>query len=218
MKKTIWIILIILVGIGGYILGQRKSVSKSNIPTPQIAETEQKTFISADQSITLKYPDNLSVSQKNNIITLRHTIKYQNYPACDFKGDAPQSPTLTDFNTTVQLLNLTVASTAVMIDQSMGTYTNDNVLKLNPGFIDIYNKHSYNGYVVTQGVEGCGVITYYLPISSSRTLVIQKDLIGAFSDIASSTEKQKILAIPDVISPEQSETIFDSLIQSINIR
>jgi hypothetical protein len=218
MKKTIWTLILIIVICGVFFGWHRRSTP---VPTPQDQPiSNNQTFVSADQNITFTYPSNLSVNQRNNIITLNHQINFVNHPFCDFKGDVGTSSTLVDFHTTIQLLNMTVASSAVSIDPSMATSSNltDDVLKLNPGFIDTYNTKSYNGYMVTEGVEGCGTITYYLPISNSRTLVIQKDLIGALSHVADTVTKAKILAVPGVISPDQSNTIFDSILQSLQVR
>jgi hypothetical protein len=218
MKKIIWIIVAIVVFALGYFLWPKRIEQTSTPPDQTTVDTA--IFTSADQNISFTYPKTLSVIQKNNIITLSHTIKFANTDACDFKGTAKTSSTLTDFHTTIQLLNMTIASSAVTIDPTMATSTNINgdVLLVSPGFIDTYNAGQWNGYMVTEGVEGCGQITYYIPLSSSRTLVIQKQMIGALSDVADPTNKAKILATPGAISTELSNTIFSSLLQSLTVR
>jgi hypothetical protein len=187
-----------------------------------VTQTPTQTFTSADQSISFTYPAALSVSQKNNVITLHHQIAYSHSDACDFKGTSGTLPNLTDFHVTIQMFNGTVASTAAVVDPSLTTNdkTNNNfagdVLKLNSGFIDSYNNGVWNGYTVTEGVEGCGRITYYLPVSTSRTLVIQKQLIGELSSV--SGMRMTILALPGIISPDQNTTILNAIIQSLSVK
>jgi len=223
MKKYMWTILTILILIiAGTWWWQN---NQNTVPPDQTASTTPvtsttKTFTSADQNVSFNYPTSLSVSQKNNIITLHHQINFLNTDACDFKGTAGASPTLTDFNVTMQMFNGTMASTAAVVDPTLATSSEniDGTLDVSPGLIDYYNNGSWNGYMVTEGVEGCGQITYYLPISTLRTLVVQKQLIGALSDVADPTNKARILATPGAISPDKSNQLFNSIIQTLQVR
>lgn len=217
MKKAILPIIIILLLLSGYFLWSRNNTTDAPEPTTTPVTTEQ--FTSADQSIKFTYPTELSVTQKNNIITLHHQIVFQHIDACDFKGDGTTTPNLTDFHVTIQLFNMTVASTSKIISPYIPEENiQGDTLKINPGFIDTYNNSPWNGYAIFEGAEGCGVVTYYLPISSSRTLVIKKEFVGELSDVYNPATKEKILAVPGVISPSQSESLFNALVQSLQVR
>lgn len=221
MKKTIWIIVIPLIILVGYFLWQANNteVTIINNGTSGTPVNTLNTFTSANQDISFKYPDIFSATQKNNIITLHHQINYANHPACDFKGDAPNSPTLTDFNVTIQEINKPLVETVEQIDPTIATTSfSGEDLVVSVGFIDRTSLGSFPGYSITSSVEGCGFITYYLPISTSRTLVIKKDMIGALADIVDPAVRQKILAVPAVISPDQSTAIFNSIMQSFQVR
>jgi len=67
-------------------------------------------------------------------------------------------------------------------------------------------------------VEGCGAVTYYIPLTTSETLVVRKDMIGALSSVADPARVTTILATPGAISPDQSDQIFSSIMQSLSVR
>lgn len=223
MRKLIWIIVVILIAVGAYFFWQKSNtpivvVNDGNIAT-STDTSSIKTFISANKDISFKYPAILSVLQKNNIITLHHQVNYSNHDACDFRGDKPISPTLTDFNVAIQEINKSLVDTILQIDPTIATssFSGEDVI-VSPGFIDRFSAGNYPGYNITEGVEGCGMITYYLPISTSKTLVIRKDMIGALSDVIDPTVRDKTLAVPGIISPGQSDAIFSSILQSLQVR
>src|SRR5579872_1136003 len=117
MKKLLWILLIIVLIILGVwiIVREDKSTTTYVNTTGQATTTTDtgnnlllKSFSSADGSISFSYPTLLTVAQQNNIITLHHQINFTNTDACNMKGTGTQSPTLTDFNVTMQTFNLTM--------------------------------------------------------------------------------------------------------------
>jgi len=225
MKKTFWIIIALVIILLGFWLWESTTSTTSytadqNNQATSTTPNNNVTFTSADRSIIFSYPTILTVTQKNNIITLHHEINFSNHPACDFKGDAGISPTLTDFNVTMRTFNVNIALSAQTFDPSLATSSEniDGTLDLSPGAIDPFNTGEFNGYMVTEGVEGCGYVTYYLPISNSRTLVIQKEMLGAFSSVADPSQMAKILATSGVISPDQSNSLFNAIIQSLQVR
>ena len=157
MKKVTWFIVIIVLIIGGYFLWQNNNTQTIviNDGTTTTSTITTKIFTSANQDITFKYPDSLQISQKNNIITLHHQINYVNHDACDFKGDKPTSPTLTDFNVTLQEINKPLVETVEQIDSSLATtsFSGEDLI-VSAGFIDRVSLGSFSGYSIISSIEG----------------------------------------------------------------
>ncbi len=225
MKQITWVLVGIIIIILGYVI-YKENQSLPPLPVDTATSTTagqntlQSTFLSADKNISFTYPSVITATEKNSTITLHHEINYAHVDACDFKGDGTNlTPTFTDFHLTMKAYNMNIASTAATVSPYIPAENySGNTLKVNPGFIDAYNNGIWNGYVIYEGAEGCGQVTYYLPLSSTRTLVLQQMIIGEFSSVASEENKQKILAQPGVISPKQADQIFSDLIASMKAK
>jgi hypothetical protein len=234
MKKSFWIIIVLLILVIAatwyyqhYVTSTTVALNTTASSTPtdttNSAGSGTQTFTSADGAITFDYPSLLTVNEKNNIITLTHSINYANTDACNMKGTPPAggatSPTLTDFNVTIQDIDKPIVETIEQIDPTIATSSfSGEDITTSPGFIDNYSGAGYQGYAVTEGVEGCGYVTYYLPITTSETLVIQKQMIGALSSVADPANVAKILATPGAISPDQSTILFNNMMQTLQVQ
>ena len=230
MKKSFWIIIVLLILVIAatwyyqhYVVSttvaDNNAASSTSIDGGPETSNGSQVFTSADGSITFNYPSLLTVGEKNNIITLTHSIKYANKDACNMKGDAVTSPTLTDFNVTIQDIDQPIVETIEQIDPTIATSSfSGEDITTSPGFIDSYSGAGYQGYAITEGVEGCGYVTYYLPITTSETLVIQKQMIGALSSVSDPASVAKILATPGAISPDQSTILFNNMMQTLQMQ
>ena len=87
--------------------------------------------------------------------------------------------------------------------------------KLEPGFIDVINIGSLEGYRITQGVEGCGEYTYYFPITTEVTLVVVRYFITELNPIT--VDYEKFLNLPDVISPIKEEKLFNQILSTFQL-
>jgi hypothetical protein len=109
------------------------------------------------------------------------------------KGDAELSKTLTDFGMSISIVS--------------GTK--------NPPYVDgNYSKGILNGKWAYMGAEGCGQTNYYFPISDNRTLVVEEAQVQMLSGSATPETRAKLLAVPGVISNEESKTIFDQILST----
>lgn len=150
-----------------------------------------------------EYPPLLSLRQASGNIVLEHSVLYKHMDPCDFKGDGIALEKLTDFSVSFQLLN-----------QSLDNYLKSSEF---PGQSYTYNSPftigSLNGYKVQFGVEGCGYINYYFPISTAQALVIERHLVTELGDTI--MDKQKYLSIPGIILPTQEELIINQILTSL---
>lgn len=168
-------------------------------------------------SFEFKYPKILSLNQQEEKILLNHSIKYQHANPCDFKGDAPQLDKLTDFNVSLRVFNKNLKDTVETNESSdiiKNSFKGDTV-ELSPGFIDKFNTGSLAGYRITNGVEGCGMYTYYFSLTQNKILAVTRSFISEFLPI--NADSQKYLNLPGIIIPSQEEELFNKILSSFKI-
>lgn len=143
-----------------------------------------------------RYPDKLTLTVENDIPTLKHTIPYKNYGDCDMVGGNTLYERFTDFS---MIFKVTLQ-------------------KLSPDYNDgPYKKGILDGVVQYYGAEGCGPVYYYFPISKGRTLRVERNMVQAFTGISKYWNAEEILAVPGVITKEESDKLFDQILSSFKI-
>ena len=153
-----------------------------------------KTYTNTKYGYSFKYPDKLLLSTLGENINLSHSIVFDNYDGgCDMKGSSELSKTLGDFN-----LSINIVSGEVKPPYVDGSYS--------AGILD--GKWSY------MGAEGCGQTKYYFPISNNRTLIVTKNEIQILSDVVALDVKEKVLAVPGVISSEYSKILLNKILST----
>lgn len=152
-------------------------------------------------TFSLKYPAKLDVSESQGAVTLKHAVSYTHPNPCDFRGDQPVINTLTDFGVTLSVVNRSLQDSLT----SAGGYAAEPV-----------NVGPLSGYKYTAGVEGCGKVVYYLPLSPSTTLVVDRVLVTEFNPIV--TNSETYLGLPGIIPPSKAEEIFSNIISSVKLK
>jgi hypothetical protein len=121
---------------------------------------------------------------------------------------------LHDFNAFFRIYNKDLIN-SIKFDFSSGSiiqnFIKNNTLTLDPGFIDKYKMGSFDGYRITEGVEGCGRYLYYFPISSNQTLMINRNFYAETFQ----GDKSELSKIPGFITFEQEELIFKDILLSV---
>jgi len=155
-----------------------------------------KTYTNTKLGYSFQYPEKLYLDTPTitDSVFLSHQIPFENRDGgCDMKGDAELSKTLTDFGMSISIVS--------------GTK--------NPPYVDgNYSKGILNGKWAYMGAEGCGQTNYYFPISDNRTLVVEEAQVQMLSGSATPETRAKLLAVPGVISNEESKTIFDQILST----
>ncbi len=171
---------------------------QTNTKTPpvntQTNNSSWKTYTNIKQGYSFQYPEKLSLSTSGEVLNLSHSISFDNYGGgCDMKGDAKLSKTLNDFDLSIDIVSGTVNPPYVDGDYSQGI---------------LIGKWSYIG------AEGCGQTSYYFPITGNRTLVVKKSEIQMLSPVVTPDVKAKVLAVPGVVSYENSKVILDQILST----
>lgn len=218
LQRNIFITLFVaVVGIIGFVLFSK--APDKTIPPPVIDGNLPTTSYSSTDGITLTYPVELSLSEKDKMITLHHEIPYKNTGACDMMGDEKTYDMLTDFHVTLRIASTSLVKTVRQMSSYIPEENFDgDVLKVNPGFIDSFEAGSLKGFAIYEGAEGCGMTTHYFPLPGNRTLIIQKESIQALSGVRGETLIKEILAVPGAVSKEESEMMFMSIVNSLTIK
>ena len=207
-KVTIIVILLIIVGAFWFVKKDKEVVT----------EKTTTTYKNSSLNVSFDYPKTLTVKTVGGVITLHHDIAYENHGDCDMVGDEKTYPKLTDFKVTIQKTKTGLVDTM----KNMSPYIPqenfiNNTVVPSPGFIDEFKSGKLLGFVIYEGAEGCGQTTYYFPINNNETLVINKASIQILSGVIVGDKVNEVLAVPGVISKEQSESIFDSILKTLKI-
>jgi len=210
MNKFLSIIIIILLVVGGLWL------IKNNNKTP--VDENIKTYKNLGLGISFDYPKNLTASTTDGVVVLHHDIAFENNGDCDMMGGENTYPRLTDFKVTIQKIDKNLVNTMKVVSPYIPqeNFVNNEVV-VSPGFIDAFEVGTLSGYAIYEGAEGCGQTTYYFPIKSDETLVINKASIQVLSGVTGKEKQDMVLAIPEVISKEKSEEIFISILKTLEI-
>lgn len=156
--------------------------------------SDWKTYTNTNQGYSFQYPKKLSLSISDDTVTLSHSIPFENHDGgCDLKGDSELSKTLTDFNLSINIVSG----------------------KVNQSYVDgSYSGGMLNGKWSYMGAEGCGQTNYYFPITGDRTLIVSKHEIQMLSPVVTPDIREKILAVPGVISYEEAKVILDQILST----
>lgn len=207
-------IIIILVAVailfGGVFSYQYFSVQESqsiNIVQPTSRTTDWKTYTNNQLGFSFQYPSIISLKQDGSTMILSHSIAYQHNDFCDMK-DGPDSvlEKFTDFGLSFTIYNKNLKD---LVQSS--AYPGWDYVSKNPFMFG-----SFNGYKITEGIEGCGKDVYYFVISPTKTLVIDRTLIPEFTPI--NGNYQTYLNLPGIIPPSQEEEFFTKTLSSLQVQ
>lgn len=169
-------------------------------------------------SFEFQYPFNLNLYSQEKTIRLTHSVPYRHTDPCDMRDGAKPLDEITDFDVSIEYFNKNLGDTArsIIPQQLIADYIKGNSFRITPGVVDEYKIGNLKGYKITNGVEGCGVYNYYIPLSTNKTLYISRSFVPEFNAI--NTEYQKYLSVPGIIPPEQEENIFNSILSSFKTK
>lgn len=200
------IILLIILGIlavagGAYYVG-KKSVSAPvalnsdglSVTPTSTPIADWKVYVDDTYGFSFQYPKKLTLSTSGGATIISHTIPFDNRDGgCDMKGDSALSKTLNDF-----VVSISVVSGA-----------------MTPPYVDgNYSSGALSGVWSYMGAEGCGQTLYYFPFPGGKTLVVTKSEVQILSNNVTPEVRAKVLAVPGVISYEESKVILDQILST----
>ena len=216
MKKVIAISLSLL-GVALLAGCNRQAINQTQSPTPLVESTNEsadwQTYKNDKYGFEFKYPTKIQLIENGDQIILNHKIPYENHGSCDMTGDQTTYPMLDDFKVSIKMFDSPLVATIKKISPYIPEENFiDGNLKANPGFINEYKKGSLNGFSIYDGIEGCGQMVYYFPITDSQTLVITDQLVQILSGVVPPSSSNEVLKVPGVITQEEHRKIFEQIL------
>lgn len=198
-----------VLGVTGLPESNKYSISIEDSDNNSVHDSSDATFsinigtVTANEKIykddrlgfEFKYPSKLSLTASGDMVYLSHSIPFENVGGgCDMRDGSEVSKTLTDFGLSIAIVSGDVK----------------------PSYIDgVYSKGVLNGQWSYMGAEGCGQTSYYFPISGNKTLIVTKSEVQMLSNSVTPDVKAKVLAVPGVISYEESKVILDQILSTV---
>lgn len=236
-------IIVILVCAVGYFAFVKKSItptdetqSTNNLPSQQnpLLSTTQTPPSSAQTnnpgwekysgtSFVFEYPSLISVKQEGETVTLNHSVAYKHPDPCDFKGDprTPLKEMISDFGISLMVFNKNLKDSIQSNESDYVAKSFDENGALiasteTTGFISKFSAGSLDGFEIVKGVEGCGVYTYYFPISFSKTLFVKRPFVSELTPVGTG-QYQTYLNLPGIISPIKEKEFFVKILSSLKV-
>ena len=213
--KTLYIVAVaaILTLIAAYFLFWQDIsswISKQS-PAPTPTSTGQKTYDNELYKFT--YPNILALEEAGSRVTLKHSVPHEHGSPCDFKGDAPPLKEVVDFHAIFEVLDKN-------LDGAVGTkfaYIKNDIIengqmKIGSGNVQVYAEGDLEGYLVAMGVEGCGLDTYFFPLNTNQTLVVERPYGPERTNLI--TNSQEFLSLPGILTVEEELRIFRKILGS----
>lgn len=170
-----------------------------------------KTYSSATRGFSFKYPQNIKVTEANDVVANRvvlfHSVPYKHADPCDFVGmpNTPLLANLVDFNVWFNLLDGNIEN--IINDSSVPSYSSPKQRVTVGGL---------NGYKYTAGVEMCGAYYYYLALSPTKTLWISRAIVSELEG-ASQKDMGIYSAIPGIINTQNADALLDKIVSTLKI-
>ena len=212
MKKMLIPFVVILIFIGGFLYYKKSNVTP---PNPDIA-----SYRNSSLGLSFKYPKILTTKGNTASVNVHHEVPFSHHDFCDFKGEATTTTdNLTDFNLEMHVVQKNITETI----RSESPYIPEenfinNTIVPSPGFIDVVDFGNLKGYSIFEGAEGCGHTIYYLVVSDNKTLVIVNDFITIFSGAIDTENMDRASKVPGVINKAMAESIFKSIVSSLQVQ
>jgi hypothetical protein len=151
---------------------------------------------------TFRYPRNLVLSRRGNLVKLRHSIRFKHDDPCDYSSYSKPISRLVDFDVSFEL-----TSKGEDIPDIDSLPSN---LAIKVG--------SLKGIFEEFTSEGCGWYKYTFPLANGQFLFVQREIIGMFSFGSQKFGDEEIaLRKPGVIGPEQEELLVNTILSTFKL-
>lgn len=169
-------------------------------PLRELPQSTTTSILISTDNFSLAHDTRLNAAKSGRSVLIRHFIPYTYSDPCDGTGEAPQKTELVDFNVSITTIREAV----------------ENVIKSNK-WTDTVQEVTFGTRtwkMVEVGAEGCGLRSYFYQLPDGRTLTATHSLVPELSE-AINPSVSNFLALPGVISPEESEKMLSEILSSI---
>ncbi len=181
--------------------GQRGYFSKNTTPyMPRSIAV--KTYQSKDGTMEFQYPPKLTVAESKGKISIRHLVYFNHIDPCDLKDGTRKLSTIEDFFVSIEF---TTAKDMSDFSHFLPAERPDS---------EYVSRGDLKGFLVYNGVEGCGEDVYYFPISTTNKILRVTNFHPAEFNEAGTSEAKKYRELPAAILPEEREKILGEILSS----
>lgn len=169
------------------------------------------------------YPeDQLELDDEDESIILSHGVPYTHPDPCDFRGDGTILDEVTDFHLTIEQTGATLIDAVssrmhwTAPDKELFITEDGKDLRESEGFIEVMNFDNVSGYVVLQGVEGCGQFIYFLENEDGNVVILTDKYVTELSGVLGDTSTYE--SLPGIILPPQHGDILNGLLNTLSVQ
>ncbi|MDP3731069.1 MAG: hypothetical protein Q8R34_01070 [bacterium] len=220
MKNFIWLSLVVVIlWVVVFITGMGLfSYAFGYIPTSAVSVELPgfKTHRSKKMDVEFSYPEILKVREKDDVITLEHSISFEHLEPCDATG-LPQyqkSKKILDFYAQITILPLTPTELflreVMQFDDNGKTLAPKNTLRVTYGALDGFRVYNGNNH-------GCGPYSYFFQITDEKVLRVDRWPAPEFREVPEA-DKQIYSRLRQIILPEKEEHIFREVLLSLKFK
>jgi len=174
-----------------------------------------ETYRSEELGFEIQYPDELNLIADNQGVAITHSVAHTFNDPCDLRDGSSKLDKMIDFNADLRVFDKSIEATVKDSYVSWSDIMENGQFKISPGFVDAYLVGSLSGYRLSIGAEGCGLNTYYFPLSDSSTLVVTQKISPERTPLISNYEE--FLSLPEAISPQEENDIFNQILGTFKV-
>jgi len=220
MRSFIWLSLVVVIfwvvifisgmGLFSYAFGNVPA-SSAGFQLPDF-----KIYHSKKMGIEFNYPERygLKVREKDGIITIEHSVKFDHPNPCDGSGlpAYQNSKKITDFYVEITVLFLTPTELflqeVLQVNEAGVIVEPRSTLRVTYGGLD--------GFRVYNGNHGCGPYSYFFQLTDEKVLRVDRYPASEFREVPEE-EKQMYSRLRQIILPENEEHIFRGILSSVKV-
>ena len=214
VRFVVWFPIVSLLAIiSGYLVwqlaGSEGPFDNEFVSPPKSSTEQSKKNIYSNPTLgfTLEYPDGVSTKTRPTGVYLEHSLAHEYTDPCDFK-DGKILKRLVDFNANLEILHTDLAAAVfTKLPASASDLLQDGTIKAEYE----YSAGSLRGFKYTQGVEGCGMETYFFPLDG-KILVVERKISPERTPLVSNYDE--FMKIPGIFTVAQEEEILLDVLSS----
>lgn len=194
-----------------------KPATSTTFEVPTVDQVVNVRLVDQVEQYAIEFPEKLYVQRSGEGTTLVHAIPFSHQDPCDMK-DGGTIPLLTDYKVTLSTIPKSQLADFITKKYSP-EFAKDNLnkdwFKIDGEFIKEIVIGARKGVQFEMGVEGCGLKTFVLPLTTSTLLIAEQPFGNALSPFFATEQSEALKQTGTVILPETVDSITDRILASV---